>query len=84
MCVRACVCVCAIGLFILLTRVKPVKKKKIKLYYREIILHIDLPCISFFYTRHKLDRGKDDMRFYVLFNSIFIISGRWVDDNEIK
>ena len=24
----------------------------------------------------------DDLRFYVLFNSISVISGRWVDDNE--
>ena len=24
----------------------------------------------------------DDMRFYVLFNSISVISGRWADDNE--
>ena len=24
----------------------------------------------------------DDVRFYVLFNSISVISGRWVDDNE--
>ena len=24
----------------------------------------------------------DDLRFYVLFNSISVISGRWADDNE--
>ena len=24
----------------------------------------------------------DDLRFYALFNSISVISGRWVDDNE--
>ena len=36
---------------------KPVEKKKIKLYYHEIglfyfILHIDLPCMCFFYSGH--------------------------------
>ena len=33
---------------------KPVEKKKIKLYYREMILfsHVDLPCMCFFYTGH--------------------------------
>ena len=25
----------------------------------------------------------DDLRFYVLFNSISVISGRWAKDNEI-
>ena len=24
----------------------------------------------------------DDLRFYILFNSISVISGRWADDNE--
>ena len=24
----------------------------------------------------------DDLRFYILFNSISVISGRWTDDNE--
>ena len=24
----------------------------------------------------------DDLRFYVLFNNISVISGRWLDDNE--
>ena len=24
----------------------------------------------------------DDLRFYVLFNSVSVISGRWADDNE--
>ena len=27
-------------------------------------------------------RWMDDWRFYVLFNSILVISGRWADDNE--
>ena len=30
-----------------------------------------------------LDRWMDDLRFYVLFNSISVISGQWADDNEI-
>ena len=29
-----------------------------------------------------IDEWMDDLRFYVLFNSILIIFGRWVDDNE--
>ena len=29
-----------------------------------------------------LDGWMDDLRFYVLFNSISVISGRWADDNE--
>ena len=28
------------------------------------------------------DGWMDDLRFYVLFNSISVILGRWVDDNE--
>ena len=28
------------------------------------------------------NRWMDDLRFYVLFNSISVISGRWADDNE--
>ena len=28
------------------------------------------------------DGWMDDLRFYVLFNSISVISGRWADDNE--
>ena len=31
---------------------------------------------------NRSDRWMDDLRFYVLFNSIRVISGRWVDDNE--
>ena len=30
----------------------------------------------------ELDDWMDDLRFYVLFNSISVISGRWADDNE--
>ena len=30
----------------------------------------------------KLDGWMDDLRFYILFNSISIISGQWVGDNE--
>ena len=29
-----------------------------------------------------MHRWMDDLRFYVLFNSIAVISGRWADDNE--
>ena len=29
-----------------------------------------------------IDKWMDDMRFYVLFNSILVISGRWKVDNE--
>ena len=28
------------------------------------------------------DRQMDELRFYVLFNTISVISGRWADDNE--
>ena len=27
-------------------------------------------------------RWRDDLRFYVLFNSISVITGRWADDNK--
>ena len=30
----------------------------------------------------KMDGWMDDLRFYVLFNSISVISGRCLDDNE--
>ena len=30
----------------------------------------------------KMDGWMDDMRLYVLFNIIIVISGRWADDNE--
>ena len=30
----------------------------------------------------KMDGWMDDLRFYVLFNSISVISGRCIDDNE--
>ena len=30
----------------------------------------------------KHDGWMDDLRFYVLFNSISVISGRWADDND--
>ena len=30
----------------------------------------------------KRDGWMDDLRFYVLFNSISVISGRWADENE--
>ena len=29
-----------------------------------------------------VDGWMDDLRFYVLFNSVSVISGRWTDDNE--
>ena len=29
-----------------------------------------------------MDGWIDDLRFYVLFNSISVISGQWADDNE--
>ena len=29
-----------------------------------------------------MDRWMDDLRFYVLFNSVSVISGRWADDSE--
>ena len=29
-----------------------------------------------------MDRWMDDLQFYVLFDSISVISGRWADDNE--
>ena len=29
-----------------------------------------------------MDRWIDDLRFYVLFSSISVLSGRWADDNE--
>ena len=29
-----------------------------------------------------MDGWMDDLRFYVLFNSISVISGRWADDSE--
>ena len=29
-----------------------------------------------------IDGWMDDLRFYVLLNSISVISGRWLDDNE--
>ena len=29
-----------------------------------------------------LDGWMDDLRFYVLFNSVSVISGRWAGDNE--
>ena len=29
-----------------------------------------------------MDGWMDDLQFYVLFNSISVISGQWVDDNE--
>ena len=31
---------------------------------------------------HKMDGWMDDFRFYVLFNSISVISGQCLDDNE--
>ena len=33
-------------------------------------------------THSSLDGWMDDLRFYVLFNSISVISGRCLDDNE--
>ena len=29
-----------------------------------------------------MDEWMDDLRFYVLFNNISVISGRWADDNK--
>ena len=31
---------------------------------------------------HRMDGWMDDLRFYVLFNSISVISGRWLAVNE--
>ena len=39
---------------------------------------LDLFC----WLRHFYNRWMDDLRFYALFNSISVISGRCLDDNE--
>ena len=49
-----------------LTRFACTKRKKIM-------------CCS---TFHTMDGWMEDLRLYVLFNSILVISGRWLDDNE--
>ena len=41
-----------------------------------------LAPISFEISSKKMDGWMDDLRFYVLFNSISVISGRCLDDNE--
>ena len=33
-------------------------------------------------SKFEMDGWMDDLRFYVLFNSVSVISGRWADDNE--
>ena len=44
--------------------------------------------IFMLFTSDEAERRKcvglsmDDLRFYILFNSISFISGRWADDNE--
>ena len=35
-----------------------------------------------FVAHRWMDRWMDDLRFYALFNSITVTSGRWADDNE--
>ena len=35
-----------------------------------------------YFLKQNSDGWTDDLRFYVLFNSISVISGQWVDDNE--
>ena len=40
-----------------------------------------VPCSGYLQGFDK-DGWMDDLRFYVLFNSVSVISGRWADDNE--
>ena len=47
-----------------------------------------MPCSSQIISEtlpeiHTIDGWMDDLRFYVLFNSILVISGRCLDDNEM-
>ena len=47
------------------------------------ILDINSVLIEFILWDQRLLKGwSDDLRFYVLFNSISVISGRCLDDNE--
>ena len=34
------------------------------------------------FSDSQLDEWRDDLRFYALFNSIFVITGQWMGDNE--
>ena len=43
-----------------------------------VFLFLALAAILF----SRAEPWMDDLRFYVLFNSISVISGRWADDNE--
>ena len=40
------------------------------------------PAVNRYLSESGKDKWKDDLRFYVLFNSNSVISGRWADDNE--
>ena len=40
-------------------------------------------CVELEKNYQKIRWMIDDLRFYVLFNRIIVISGRWEDDNDI-
>ena len=62
------------------------EKKSLKserMYNKNILREMRLPMPTSTYL-HAYCRNEwmDDLRFYVIFNSISVISGRWLADNE--
>ena len=57
--------------------------KSERMYNKNILREMSLPMPTSTYL-HAYCRNElmDDLRFYVIFNSISVISGRWLADNE--
>ena len=53
------------------------KKRVLIATLSTILTHASIKCAAY-----AIDEWMDDLRFYVLFNSISVISGRCLDDNE--